>query len=205
MRKQIKVSVVALAAFFMVSVSTTAQEKASIGFKTEVNSTYYKYDAESIYSNSTSELGGAAGLFVKYDFNRWFALQTDLMLHYRNSEMENKLTKEKAKLESYDLEVPVYAVFQAKVGTGKLFVGLGPYIGYGIQAKIGDIDMFEKDVTKKTPMKQLHYGAAAMLGYNFGHFQINASYISQNGIGVMKETSSPLRRESLGLGIGFSF
>ncbi|SFJ34726.1 PorT family protein [Myroides guanonis] len=204
MRKQIKLSVVALAAFFMVSVSANAQEKVSIGLKTQVNSTFYKYDSESIYSNSSQEIGGSAGAFLKYDFNSWFALQTDLILHYRNSEMENKLTKKKSTLESYDLELPVYAVFQTKLGTGKIFVGLGPYIGYGIQAKTGDVDMYDKDVTGKKPMKQLHYGASAILGYDFGHFQINASYISQNGIGSMKETS-PLRRESLGLGIGFSF
>lgn len=204
MKNQVKRSAVALAVFFMASVSANAQEKVTIGLKTEVNSTFYKYDSESSYSSSDPGLGGSAGAFFKYEFNRWFALQTDLMLHYRNSEMENKFFNEKSKLESYDLELPVYAVFQTKLGTGKIFVGLGPYIGYGISAKMGDIDMHDKEVTGKASMEQLNYGAAAIVGYDFGHFQINASYISQNGIGTMKETS-PLRRESLGLGIGFSF
>lgn len=204
MRKQIKSSVVVLAAFFLASVSANAQEKVSIGLKSEANSTFYKYGSESTYSNSSPGIGGSAGAFFKYEFNRWFALQSDLMLHYRNSKMENKFSNEKSKLKSYDLELPIYAVFQSKLGTGKIFVGLGPYIGYGISAKMGDIDMYNKDVTGKAPMKQLNYGAAAMLGYDFGHFQINASYISHNGIGVMKETSS-LRRQALSLGIGFSF
>ncbi|WP_316823635.1 porin family protein [Pedobacter gandavensis] len=203
MRKRIKLSTFALAVFFMASVSVNAQEKVSIGLKTEVNSTFYKYDAESIYSNSSQYPGGSAGVFFKYDFNKWFALQTDVMLHYRNSEIENKLNNEKFKLESYDLELPVYAVFQTKVGTGKIFAGLGPYIGYGISAKTAGVNMYDKDATGKAPMKRLHYGAGTILGYDFGYFQINASYTSQNGIGAMRASSS-LRRESFGLGIGLS-
>ncbi|MEG2162654.1 MAG: outer membrane beta-barrel protein [Chryseobacterium sp.] len=196
-----KLSVIALVALFLASVSANAQEKVSIGLKAEANSTFYKYDSESIYSNSSQELGGSSGLFVKYEFNRWFALQSDLMLHYRNSEMENKLSNEKSKLKSYDLELPVYAVFQTKLGTGKIFVGLGSYMSYGISAKMGDINLNDKDVTDKAPMKQLNYGVAAIIGYDFRRFQINTSFISQNGIGVMTETSS-LRRESISLGIG---
>lgn len=204
MKKQLHLSVVALTTFFMASFSANAQENFSIGIKTEANSTFYKYTDESEYSNSTRSLGAGAGIFFKYEFNNWFALQTDLMYHHRNSEMENKVTTEKSKLKSSDLELPVYAVFQSKIGAGKIFAGLGPYMGYGINAKIGDTDMYQKDITGKAPMKRLQYGAAAMLGYSLGRFQINASYISQNGIGVMKETS-PLRREAIGLGIGFRF
>lgn len=203
MRKQVNLLAVVIAAFLIVSVSANAQNKASIGLKAEANTTSYKYDAESNYSGSDQGLGGSAGLFFKYDFTRWFALQTDLMLHYRNSELKNKYTNEKNKLESYDLELPVYAIFQSKLGMGKIFVGIGPYIGYGISANMGDIDMYSKDETGKAPLKQLNYGAAAILGYDFGHIQINASYISQNGIGVMKGTS-PLRSESISLGVGFS-
>ncbi|UUC44121.1 porin family protein [Flavobacterium cerinum] len=203
MRKQVILSIVAMATFFMASVSVNAQTRVSLGIKGGVNSTFYKYDSESPYSDSSPELGGSVGGFLKYDFGKWFALQTDLMIHYRNSEMENKYTAEKSKLESYDLELPVYAVFQTKLGTGKLFFGVGPYIGYGIRAKTGNIDMYDKDIAGNRPMKQLNYGAATMLGYDFGRFQINCSYISQNGIGVMNN-SSGIRRQAFGLGIGYS-
>lgn len=204
MRKQIKLSLLALGVIIMTSISVSAQNKASVGLKAEANSTFYKFDTETAFSNSSPDYGGGAGLFFKYEFKKWFALQSDLMLHYRNSEMTDKLTDEKTKLESYDLELPVYAIFQANTGAGKFFVGLGPYMGYGIKATNGETDMYEKDLTGKAPMRKLKYGAAAIVGYDFGHFQINASYISRNGIGVMTDTS-PLRPESISLGIGFSF
>lgn len=188
--------------FLMGSSTLNAQNKMSLGVKGGVNSTFYKYNAESNYSKSSPGLGASVGGFLKYDFGKWFALQTDVMLHYQNSEMENKLTTEKSKLESYDLQIPVYGVFQFKMGIGKAFFGIGPYIGYGLSAKTGNFDMYGKDTEGKSPMKQLNYGAATMLGYDFGHFQINASYSSQNGIGVINNNS--LRRQTFGLGIGYT-
>lgn len=194
-------SIVATATCLMGS-TLHAQHKMSLGLKGGINSTFYKYDSESNYSKSSPELGASVGGFIKYDFGSWFALQTDLMVHYRNSQMENKFTAEKSKLESYDLEVPVYGIFQFKMGTGKAFFGIGPYIGYGLSAKAGNLDIYNKNSEGKFPMKQLHYGAATMLGYDWGHFQINASYISQNGIGAISNSS--LRRQTFGLGIGYS-
>ncbi|PUB33493.1 outer membrane protein with beta-barrel domain [Elizabethkingia sp. YR214] len=203
MKKRVILSVVATIAFLMVSNAVNAQKKLSLGFKGEINSTFYKNGSEGIYSKSSPELGGSVGGFLKYHFGKWFGLQTDLMVHYRNSEMENRFTAEKSKLESYDLELPVYGVFQFNLGTGKVFFGVGPYIGYGINAKIDHMDMYNKDAEGKAPMKCLNYGAAAMLGYSFGRFQINTSYISQYGIGVMENTLD-MKRQSFGLGIGYT-
>nr|WP_315035139.1 porin family protein [uncultured Chryseobacterium sp.] len=202
MKKSVILSIVATTTFLMGSVRLQAQNKMSLGLKGGVNSTFYKYDSGSDYSKSSPELGASVGGFLKYDFGQWFALQTDLMIHYRNSEMENKLTAEKSKLESYDLEVPLYGVFQFKVGPGKAFFGIGPYIGYGLSAKAGNLDMYSKNAEGESLMKKLNYGAATMLGYDWGHFQINASYISQNGSGSINNSS--LRRQTFGLGIGYS-
>lgn len=192
---------VATATFLLGSATLHAQNKISLGLKGGVNSTFYKYDSESDYSKSSPGLGASVGGFLKYDFGKWFAVQTDVMVHYRNSEMENKFTSEKSKLESYDLEVPVYGIFQFNMGTGKLFFGIGPYIGYGFSAKRENVDMYSKNAEGKSPMKPLNYGAATMLGYELGHFQINASYISQNGIGVINNGS--LRGQTFGFGIGY--
>jgi len=204
MKKQICLSAVVITTFLMVSISANAQEKLSLGLKGGANSTFYKFDSESPYSNSSSKFGGSVGGFLKYDFGNWFALQTDLMVHYRNSEMQNKFTTEKSTLKSLDLELPVYSVFQFNLESGRIFFGIGPYIGYGIRAKTGDINMFNKDITGKSSMKHLNYGAATMLGYHFGHVQISASYISQNGIGKIQK-GSVLRRQTFDLGIGYSF
>lgn len=201
MKKSVILSIVATATSLLGSATLHAQNKMSLGLKAGANSTFYKYDSESDYSKSSPALGASVGGFLKYDFGNWFAVQTDVMFHYRNSEMSNKFTSEKSKLESYDLEVPVYGVFQFNMGTGKLFFGIGPYISYGLSAKTESLDMYSKNAEGKSPMKPLTYGAATMLGYELGHFQINASYISQNGIGAIHNNS--LRRQTFGLGIGY--
>lgn len=201
MKKQMLLPV-ALATLLMVSVSVNAQQKLSFGLKGGVNSTFYKYDSESPYADSKMKAGGSAGGFLKYDFGKWFAVQTEIMVHYHNSEMKNKYTNEKSDLKSYDLELPVYGVFQFNLGEGKVLLGVGPYVGYGVSAKLDGMDMYKKDFTGKAPMKQLNYGAAAMLGYDFGRFQISTSYISQNGIGVIRKGSA-LTRQTFELGIGY--
>lgn len=201
MKKSVILSIVATATFLLGTSTLRAQSKMSLGLKGGVNSTFYQYDSESDYSKSSPGLGASVGGFLKYDFGKWFALQTDLMFNYRNSELSSKFTSEKSKLESYDLEVPVYAVFQFNMGTGKLFFGVGPYIGYGFSAKTESLNMYSKNTEGKTAMKPLNYGAATMLGYELGHFQINASYMAQNGIGAIN--NSPIRRQTFGLGIGY--
>ncbi len=204
MKKTMNLSLVVLATLLMVSVSAKAQQKLSIGAKAEANTTIYKFDALTEFESSSPDFGGGAGVFFNYEFKNWFSLQADLLLQYRNSEMGNKITLEKSQLTSYDVELPVYAIFQAKVGTKRLFLGVGPYMGYGISAKFENTDMYDKDVSGRAPLHKLKYGAAAMLGFDFGHFQINATYISQNGIGQMRATS-PIRSESVSLGVGYSF
>lgn len=64
MRKQIKLSAVALAAFFMASVSANAQKKVSIGLKSEAHSTFYKIEElrgniETILKNRNAVVGVA--------------------------------------------------------------------------------------------------------------------------------------------------
>lgn len=53
-------------------------------------------------------------------------------------------------------------------------------------------------------MVTLNYGAASIFGFDLGKFQINASYISQNGIGPMKKIS-PLRLQSILVGVAYKF
>lgn len=204
MKKQMILSVVAMVVLFMVSVSANAQSKVSLGVKGGLNSTFFIMKSDSPYSNGTLGFGGSAGGFLKYDVNNWFAVQTDLMFHYRNSELKSKATAEKKTFESYSVELPVYAVFQVDLSSGKFFFGLGPYIGYGISAKTGGIDMFKKCTAGDTPMQRVNYGGAVMLGYNFTHhWQINASYISQAPLGATG--TSTMNPQTFGLGIGYSF
>ena len=197
-------SVAAVAVLLMVSISAGAQGRVSLGLKGGANSTFFLMDKESPYSNSSLGIGGSAGGFLKYDVNNWFALQTDLMFHYRTSGLKSKVAGGKLKFESYSVELPVYAVFQFDLGAGNIFLGLGPYIGYGLSARVGGSDMFQKNTNGDTPMQRINYGGAIMLGYNFArHWQINASYITQSPLGA--RGTAAMNVQNFGLGIAYRF
>ena len=205
MKKKVLVSsMIVLVVLFAISTRTYAQKNLSFGVKSNAEMTNFHLDNDAAYSNSKLGIGGSAGGFLKYDFSELFAVQADLMFRYRTSDLKNKTTGTTSQFKSYGLELPLYAVFQFSLGSGKLFTGLGPYIGYGISAKTGSVNMYKKDVNGKTPMERLNYGAAAMLGYEFGNFQVSASYISQYCMGLMGDVSS-LQSQTFGLGVGYKF
>lgn len=49
---------------------------------------------------------------------------------------QNKYTNDKAHTNLSYIEVPLYALYQAKLSHGKIFGGIGPYLGYGVIGKI---------------------------------------------------------------------
>ncbi|MFD2556102.1 outer membrane beta-barrel protein [Sphingobacterium tabacisoli] len=187
------------------SIATMAQETGlSGGIKAGPNATFFMLGTDSPYTKGVSKIGFSAGAFLKYDFVSWFAVQGDFILQSRNAELQKGNSGEELKYKSYTAELPLYGVFQTQVGTGKMFVGIGPYIGYGISSKIGGSDMYKKDGVDGLETTRLNYGAAATLGYDLGGFQINASYTSQYGIGVISNRST-MRHQTVGVGVGYSF
>ena len=89
------------------------------------------------------------------------------------------------------LEVPLHLVYKPLLGNGRIILGLGPYVGFGITGKatleIGgkdeDFDVkFQKTVKESDPddtyyFKRFDAGANLLAGYEFGgglSFQLNA-------------------------------
>lgn len=86
------------------------------------------------------------------------------------------------------IEVPIHFVFKPQLGSGKLILGLGPYLAYGITGKM-KLDNEEEDIKFKNDVSQddltenffflrpLDVGADIFFGYqfDFGFFaQLNA-------------------------------
>ena len=203
-KRVLTVSVIVSAVLFAVSMQVGAQG-LSFGVKGEANMTSFDLDSDAVYSGSKWGVGGSAGGFMKYDFGNWFALQADLMFRYRTADLESKATGSTSGFRSYHFELPLFAIFQLEVGNGKLYAGIGPYAGYGLSAKTGSTDMYKKDAAGSRPMRPFNYGAAAMLGYEFAkHWQVNASYLSEYGIGSIGDITSS-RGHTLSIGLGYRF
>lgn len=132
---------------------------------------------------------------------------------------------------SYHLELPVNIVFKPKVGNGKMLLGVGPYIAYGIGGRwkagadrfsvTGKLK-FKNDISiadsaniassRTVPYtKPFDLGANLLVGYEFNkHFyfhlngQLGLINIDPTLNGVSDETSS-MKTVQGGLSIGYKF
>lgn len=128
------------------------------------------------------------------------------------------------------IEMPIDVVFNATVGTGKLEVGIGPYIGYGLGGKwktsgpvyLDDIAIGEEGDIKFTNDasegeygnynlgRPFDYGARAKVNYLFrGHYLIGMEF--QKGIANLEskwgnyKSGGSIRNRSLGISVGYRF
>ena len=82
---------------------------------------------------------------------------------------QNKYANGKTHTNLSYIEVPLYALYQAKLSGGKIFGGIGPYLGYGVIGKIkstnngqtSSVDAF----TQTGGFKRFDAGLAATAGY----------------------------------------
>lgn len=81
------------------------------------------------------------------------------------------------------LELPVNFAYAADLGSGKLIIGAGPYVGYGlgikddVKAVVNGQEVTIREVEYGTDIKRFDYGANAMLGYLLnGGLMLKANY-----------------------------
>ena len=108
--------------------------------------------------------GVSFGGFMKAEFQRGFALQFGLDVHHKMSEMEYKLTDTKLDYEYWGVEIPMYYMRQFNIGSGKMYVGAGYYVGVGLDAQYvaadgSAINLYKKnEITGDTPMQRWDFG-----------------------------------------------
>lgn len=201
-----KIILVCLSVFMTTSlVQLSAQTSISGGIKAEANmSNFFLSDLGG--DKSTMKVGPSLGGFMKIEFNENFALQPEMMFYFRNSEY--KSGGQKDDFEQWGMQIPIYAVGQMNLGTGKGYIGVGPYVGFGFDAKMkdADVDMY-KEVGGKTPMSRWDVGAGVMVGYEFSNrVQINAGY----QIGFLDQLdatkdNATMRTQTVSLGVAYRF
>jgi hypothetical protein len=186
-------------------VEVKAQPKISGGAKVEANmSNFFLSDLDNY--KSTMKVGATVGGFLKVDLHENFAIQPEMLFFFRNSKME--VGKEEDDFQQWGMQIPVYAVGQMNMGKGKGYVGIGPYVGFGFDAKMKDEDLkMYKKVNGETPMNRWDFGLGAMVGYEFSNgIQINAGY--QMGLIDQLDAdkdNATMRTQTVSLGVGYRF
>ena len=202
--KKILLSLVVVMGFGLSQVNA---QMVSGGIKAEANmSNFILSDLDGVESNLG--FGATLGGFMKIDFHKNFAIQPELLFHFKTSTTKAGIVEND--YQYFGAEIPVYAVGQMNLGNGRGYIGVGPYIGVGFSARYDDLDLdlYEKnDFTDEAPLQRVDFGFGAMIGYefNFG-LQINAGY----KIGIIdaldagKDNASMLP-STISLGLAYRF
>lgn len=123
------------------------------------------------------------------------------------------------------IQMPINLLYKPALGTGKMLIGFGPYVAYGVGgkakyavegAKSEEKIKFTKEYTSLNPMDQNHfkpldYGGNILLGYQLGS-GISAQLNAQLGMAQIKSdnTLTPnsevaFKNTSFGISIGYQF
>ncbi|MDD3490807.1 MAG: porin family protein [Paludibacter sp.] len=179
-------------------------QSTSFGVKIDANmSNFALFDVNNL--KSTMKVGASIGGFLKIDFSEYFAIQPELSILYKSSEM--KVSSIKSDYNYWGFEVPVYAMVQLTHEEGnRAYLGIGPVFDCGFSAKSGGTKLY-KDNAGALQQERFNVGAGVLLGYEFDFgMQINASY----KYGLLNSLKNPVgdaysSPQSVSLGIGYRF
>lgn len=133
-----------------------------------------------------------------------------------------------AKISLSYIEVPINFLYKPELGMGKLLLGIGPYIAFGIGGKVSNGDGKETDVEFTKEVSAANYSAATsqglfpyfkrfdaggnlLVGYEFSNnfsFQLNAQLGMININSDIKDVSSDdtkFKNTGFGLSVGYRF
>ncbi len=206
MKKNALTFIFAVGALIFFSQLSAQENPLSVGFKAGTGLSNYRLSGDMKSFTSKMSIGGSVGGFVKYDLGSNFALQSGIDLYYSTSKLDSKVDKSSNKLKSLGVEIPLYGIVQGKLGSGKAFIGAGPYVGYGISMKSNGANLFKNSSEAgKLVMNRFDYGLGGIAGYDFDkNWQINASY--QLGIAdLLKGKGGSMKNHGTSVGIAYKF
>lgn len=218
--KTIKISFL-LALITMAASSVQAQ--VSFGIRAGVNfSNINGKDAADDKLENKLLPGFNAGVNVEIPVADQFYLQPGLLFTTKGTKWEDSDVKSSI---GY-IELPINLVFKPELGAGKMLLGFGPYVAYGVTGKISDDNDSEKIKfeSKSTAIdyaaaggrmvKPFDAGANVLVGYEFSNklsAQLNAGLGLVNMTPKLSGTGSELLKDqnfkntTFGISIGYRF
>jgi hypothetical protein len=179
-------------------------QNTSFGVKADANFSNFavKHGAG---TKSEMKPGVSAGIFMKSDVTENFAIQPELLFHYKTSNF--KVADPKSHFKYWGLEIPVYALGQWQTGNaGRFYAGAGPYVGWGLKSETAlnvTIDLF-----RAKEMRRFDFGGGLLAGYEFASgLQINAGYKHGflNTLRHKERGSEKNYSRMLSVGLGYRF
>jgi hypothetical protein len=192
----------------MLSLHTKGQSSA--GVKADVSQSHFWINQSSEHK-SIRKTGGSAGFFYKYTFReKAAAMQANMLFCYRASELENVSTGETGNYSYFGIELPVYYLMQADLDNQIMYIGLGPFVSFGLNSRMkSDQQQRHFDLYKEDPtmMRRWDFGVGFNIGYELkSRLQFNFNYQLglRNIVGDGFENVEMIS-QLIGLGAGYRF
>jgi len=209
----------AVAAFSMISFAVSAQSKTSFGVRAGIN--FQNITGDDALGNSMDnklKVGFLAGVNAEIPVGIDFYLQPGVTYAVKGAKANGTDTK----INIGYIEVPVNFLYKPEVGSGRLLLGVGPYIGFGVNGKIkansGDEDIkFKNKLTQAEAvsgdpyLKRIDAGGNLLFGYEMSNnlsVQLNAQLglvkINPKVDGATNDQGS-WKNTGFGVSVGYRF
>ncbi len=149
-----------------------------------------------------------------------FYVQPGLLFSTKGAKIEDGLTNDDKVNLSY-IELPVNLLYKPVLGSGRLLLGFGPYVAYGLGGKyktsLGDADVKFKgevdagDDPDNFYMKPFDAGANFLVGYELSN-RISAQLNAQLGLlnlspdyKALPDTDARVANTGFGISVGYRF
>ncbi|MCD7962046.1 MAG: PorT family protein [Rikenellaceae bacterium] len=191
------------AAFLSFTMAFSVSAQTTFGLKLSGNLTNVSLTSKD-ESNGKFHPGVSFGGFVKTEIGRGFSVQPELSLKYTEAKLRTSYEKTKYKYAA--VEIPVYVQKEFRAGTGKILIGAGPHIGYGLSADIRTEKLPEGSPFENViELDHWYAGGGISTGYEFKNkISVNGGYQLSYDFSSRKKTSR-IRTQTISLGIGYRF
>lgn len=204
----------------MIALGSTAvaQESTTFGIRAGVNfQNINGEDEQGRDLDNKLKTGFHVGVNAEIPVAPEFYLQPGVLFSTKGAKSEDD-----DKINISYIEVPVNFVYKPVLGTGKLILGIGPYVGFGIGGKIkadngGEADIeFKNDVdagdllNDNFYMKRLDLGGNLLAGYEFSNkfsVQLNAQLgmVNLNPKFEGEKPDAKAKNTGFGVSVGYRF
>ena len=144
------VSIICSAAALCVSPMTVAAQNVAVGAKGGMASANQNLEVE----ENDAVSGGSGGLFVTIPIGRYFAIQPEVLLLGKGTEIEDEVLMETVEYEQSFLEVPLLLKvgFPVEGHSVRPFLYVGPSIGFELscEGEVEQVGMADMDETNDT-------------------------------------------------------
>lgn len=212
--KKIKLILPALA---LTILGITANAQTTFGVRAGVNfSNINGKDASDDNLENRITTGFHVGANAEIPVAEDFYVQPGLLFSLKGAKNDKDASSDVTTRLGY-IELPINFLYKPVLGTGRLLLGVGPYLAYGVTGKIKPEDGDDIDVKfKKAPDNPLEWdaiyykpfdaGANVLFGYEFAN-RLSAQLNAQLGLVNINgyDDDAKLKNTVFGLSVGYRF